>query len=163
MTLSELPDREEVARAVWPEGRKVPKRIVLCRHCGRKNRVEVPRAVTWPESYQCGACSKDLFLGKDTPLEGLASIAYQHSLDKRSLSALRSVPGAPQFVRWSLEQVGDRTARVMFMSDAILCNEEQFPELLSLADRARRQLGMKRTPTIFLGESPHMNALTTGV
>jgi Zn-dependent protease with chaperone function len=61
------------------------------------------------------------------------------------------------------ESVGDRAAQLAFMSDSIRCSEEQFPELLTIVDRARRRLGVRNMPDVYLGESPHMNAMTTGV
>jgi Zn-dependent protease with chaperone function len=66
-------------------------------------------------------------------------------------------------IRWMYERVGDRAAQLAFMSDSIRCSEEQFPELLTIVDRARRRLGMREMPEVYLGESPHMNAMTTGV
>jgi len=62
-----------------------------------------------------------------------------------------------------LERFGDRTAQLMFMSEAILCDDHQFPELVALVEQARFRLDLPRRPTVYLGESPHMNALTTGV
>lgn len=154
---------EELRAALWPEGSPTPRRKVRCRHCGVRNVVDVPTAVLESEKIDCGACSKPLFLARDEPLEGLSARSYLHSLDRRSLDALRSIPGVPRLLRWTLKQIGDRSAKMLFMSDAILCNEEQFPELVGLVETARMRLDFPRKPTVFLGESPHMNALTTGV
>lgn len=153
----------DIERDIWPTGRAVPNRTIRCRHCSRRNRVEVASAALRPERYHCGACKKALFLPRDEPFRGLASEAYQHSLDRRWLGILRSVPGLPEFVRWAFEQVGDRSAQQLFMSDAILCDQQQFPELVALVDRARKRLDLPLCPTVYLGESPHMNAATTGV
>jgi Zn-dependent protease with chaperone function len=153
----------ELLQAIWPQERAVPVRTVRCRHCGRHNRVKVPLAIAAQERQCCGACSGKLFLGRDEPLRDLASEAYQHSLDRRSLAALRSIPGVPALMRRLLEYAGDRTAQLLFMSEAIQCGEDQFPELIALLDRARMRLGMTERPVAYLGESPHMNALTTGV
>lgn len=158
-----FPSDEEVEDAVWPRGRPVPHKIVRCRHCGHRNRLVVSRAVLSPERVFCGGCRAHLFLSYDAPLTDLASDAYQHTLDRRTLRTLRAVPGFPRLVRWMLRQVSDRTAHLLFMSDAIRCGDDQFPELLGLLDLARTRLGVTERPTLFLGESPHMNALTTGV
>ncbi len=154
---------DEVRAAIWPPGQRVPTRLVRCRHCGRQNRVDVSHAAMDPETHRCGGCHQALFIGRDEPLTELASEAYQHSLDRRSLAALRAVPGVPWLVRWIYEHVGDRTAQLVFMSEAIRCGEDQFPELLELVDRARRRLGFSEKPAVYLGESPYMNAMTTGV
>jgi Zn-dependent protease with chaperone function len=157
------PAEDEVWQALWPRESPPPVRTVACRHCRQRNRVEVPRAVMQPEWHDCGACGRRLFLAKDEPLVGLAPEAYQHCLDKRSVAALGSVPGVPALVEWVLASVGDRTAQIMFMADTIQCSAEQFPELIALVDRARARLDIEFRPTVYLGESPHMNALTTGV
>ncbi len=156
-------DSAEIRAAIWPSADRVPTRRVRCRHCGQSNRVDVSKAATMPERHACGACRRGLFLGRDEPLTGLPSEAYQHSLDRRSLAALRALPGLPRAVRWLHEHVGDRSAELVFMSEAIRCSEEQFPELVRLVDRARRRLGLRAAPAVYLGESPYMNAMTTGV
>jgi len=157
------PAHDPFEAALWPVGHGVAPRTLRCRACEGRNRVAVPAAVLTPERHSCGHCSEPLFLTTDEPLTRIASSAYQHSLDRRSLSALSSLPGATRVIRWMLGSVGDRSAHLQFMSDAILCGEDQFPELLTLMERARHSLDMPKRPTIFLGESPHMNAVTTGV
>ena len=154
---------QHLGEAIWPENRRTIHRVVGCRACGRGNRVSVSVAVVEPERVRCGACEQSLFLDRKTPLTDLDSIAYQHSLDRRTLAALKSVPGVPQMTRKLLEHIGDQTAWIQFMSDAVLCSEDQFPQLLGLLERARQSLDIPFRPALFLGESPHMNALTTGV
>ncbi len=157
------PGGEELRHSLWPQPGEVPRRVVRCRHCGTRNRVGVPEAVFQSGDFVCADCGGALFLGPEQPYELLSSESYQHPLDRRSLAALRSIPGLPAAVRWLLERFGDRSAQLMFMSEAILCDEQQFPELVSLVERARSRLDLPRRPTVYLGESPHMNALTTGV
>ena len=154
---------EELSTAIWPSTQGAPQRTVRCRKCKQHNRVSVPMAVLAPERHRCGACDALLFIGRDEPLVGISSSAYEHSLDRRSLAALESLPGASTLIRWLLERVSDRTAWMLNMSDAILCSEDQCPELIALVDQARMRLDIAERPTIFLGESPHMNAMTTGV
>ncbi|MDH5674053.1 MAG: M48 family metallopeptidase [Myxococcales bacterium] len=153
----------QLRKAIWPEGRRVPRRKVRCRHCGQRNRVQVPEAALSPERHRCGSCDGALFLDRDEPLTRIASEAYEHSLDRRSLSALKSIPGASAIIRYLLERISDRSARLFYMSDAVRCDEDQFPELLQLVNRARARLDIDLQPTLFVGESPHMNALTSGV
>ena len=152
----------EFARELWPD--ETPRtRKVRCRHCGQRNRVSVPRAVLSPERHECGQCRGRLFLDADEPLAGLSATVYQHGLDRRALATLSSLPGLPQLVRWSQEVVGERSARILMMSDTVRCDAEQFPELVALMERARHRLDLPLRPTLFLGESPHMNGMTTGV
>lgn len=153
----------EIRDAIWPPGSRVPTRLVRCRHCGRNNRVSVSSASLEPSRHACGACSGPLFVALDDSLTDLAPESYQHPLDRRSLAALRSTPGVPRLIRWLYERVGDRSAQLVFMAEAIQCGADQFPELLALVDRGLSRLGMHERPAVYLGESPYMNALTTGV
>src|SRR5262249_38925912 len=152
-------DLEELKAALWPAGEPRRTRVVSCRHCGHPNRVGVAEAALSPERVWCGSCSNALFLGRDEPFTGLRSDAYQHGLDRRSLATLRSIPGVPATIRWMYEQIGDRTAQLSFMSDAIQCSDEQFPELVHVVDRARRRIDFPEMPAVYLGESPYMNAM----
>lgn len=167
VSVSDQPDErssnEAFTRAIWPDPALAPSRTVRCRHCGQHNRVVVSAAVMTPERHRCGRCGSALFLATHEPLTRIASEAYQHSLDRRSLAALQSIPGFPRVIRWVLESIGDRSAQMLFMADAILCSDEQFPELIAMVDLARSRLDIPYRPSVYLGESPHMNALTTGV
>jgi len=155
--------QDELRTVLWPEGDGTPTRVVSCRHCGLKNRIPVPDAVMTPERIDCGGCSGALFLTREEPFEGLSADAYLHGADRRSLNVLRSVPVVPGLLHSVLRYAGDRPAQLMFLSEAIRCDEEQFPELVALVDLARKRLDFPVKPTVYLGESPHMNALTTGV
>lgn len=157
-------DREELHRAIWPEDQDPPTRKLTCRHCDKPNRVQVPRAVLWPEKHDCGECNKPLFLAPDEPLTGLDSTAYEHSLDRKSLEALRSLPGFPSVAKWVGANVAERQFRLHQLSSGVRCGDDQFPELVTLCDTARERLGVGGllNPTLFLGESPVMNAMTLG-
>jgi Zn-dependent protease with chaperone function len=156
-------DVEELRSAIWPDTEPRRVRVVSCRHCDHPNRVGVAEGALTPERVMCGRCKNPLFIGRDEPFYGLTSEAYQHGLDRRSLAALQALPGIPQMIRWMYERVGDRAAQLAFLSDSIRCSEEQFPELLAVVDRARKRIDMQEMPEVFLGESPYMNAMTTGV
>ena len=132
MSAPEVIAHAELDQAIWPEDRRVPKRTIRCRHCSRLNQVKVATAVIEPDRHHCGACDGSLFLDPNEAYEGISARAYQHSLDRRSVAALRAVPGLPQMMRWLLQSVGDRGAQLMFMSDAIRCSDDQFPELIAL-------------------------------
>jgi len=154
---------DDLSEALWPPERPAVERDIRCRGCGQRNRVQVSVAVLTPERYRCGSCEQPLFFGKDEALRGLSPAAYQHSRDRRLLALLQSIPGAASGIRWALERVGDRSVHLLFMSDAVRCDGEQFPEIVALTAKACSRLGVPRTPTVYLGESPFMNASTTGV
>lgn len=157
-----IPARDaELAKALWPEAK--PRRTIRCRHCDKGNRVPLAEAVFDSESCRCGSCGGALFLAPDEPLVGLSAKAYEHSLDRKALNALEALPGFPALVRWLLKDVGERTFIQQHMASNILCSHEQFPELLALMNQARSRLDLPFVPTLFLGESPFINAMTTGV
>lgn len=156
-------DRGELRAALWPSRAATATRLLRCRHCARRNRVDVPSALLAPERVECGSCGESLFVGPGEPLVGLSAEAYLHGSDRRSLHLLQSLPAIPALMRALLERVGDRPARLLFLSDAIRCGDDQFPELVELVERAGVRLDLPFRPAVYLGESPHMNAQTTGV
>lgn len=153
---------QELASILWPDPEEAPTRLVTCRHCGKRNRVSVPEAVTAPEDCDCGACQKALFIPKAQALEAISSNSYEHSLDRAALAALKAIPAFPAAVRWLMANVGERSLRILAMSNHVLCGPEQFPELLALLDQARHRLDIPYQPSLFLAESPVVNASTMG-
>lgn len=150
----------ELQRAVWPD--EAPTKVVRCRHCRTRNRVPVDRAIVDPASCTCGTCDGALFLRPDEPLEGLRSTSYEHGLDRKSLDALRAVPGFSTVLRKLLAFTAERPTRMYFRSAFVECGPEQFPELHELLQLARTRLGTEISPTLFIGQSPHANAGTLG-
>jgi Zn-dependent protease with chaperone function len=147
---------------LWPDPAKQPSKVVRCRHCGTKNRVDVPTALFDPGSCRCGSCRGTLFLGKDEPLTAIASSAYEHSLDRKYLQAMKSVPGFPQATRWFVANLPERLLHLQALSATIRCDDEQFPELTAMMDTARARLDIPYRPALYLDESPYMNAMTLG-
>lgn len=154
---------QEIYDALWPPDSDAPLRDVRCRHCGQYNEVSVPQAVQHSEAFDCGACDQPLFLAADAPFTGINTAAYEHDLDRSSLAALKSIPGFPLLVRWLLKQVSERSYRMTFMASHVRCSDEQFPELVDLMLQGQRRLDYRAPISLFLGESPFMNAITTGV
>jgi Zn-dependent protease with chaperone function len=153
----------ELRRAVWPSSRPEPSRNLRCRHCGQHNRVLVPLAVIGPGRHRCGRCHESLFVDQDAALSAIAPAAYQHPSDRRVVHALGSIPGLPASMSRLLRAVGDRSVQMLFMADAVRCSDQQFPELLQLVHRACVRLDIEPRPSVYLSESPQMNAMTTGI
>jgi len=160
---SDVSPRDAAWAALWPEGGPQPTKTIACRHCGRKNRVRVADAIRSLERHACGACHKALFLRHDEPLARLSAEAYEHPLDRTSMAALRSIPGLPDAVRWVLQHYGDRTTRLVLMSNAVACSPKQAPELVELMELARSRLDLTVRPALFVGQSPFYGAMSTGV
>jgi Zn-dependent protease with chaperone function len=137
--------------------------VVRCRACGTRNRVAVPVAALDPGACRCGSCRGALLTVPGEPLVAIAPSAYEHPLDRRALDALQAVPGFPALLRWAMKHGNERAAWLEAMAGAVRCDRAQFPELVALLDRARASLDLPWEPTLFLGESPFLNARTTGV
>lgn len=152
---------EALAQVLWPQEK--PPRTIRCRHCGRGNRVPLKAAVFDPESCRCGACDGQLFFGRDEALTDIAPKAYEHSLDRKALNALKALPGFPLVVRWLLKTVSERTFNQLFLASNMRVTADHFGELLALLDEARARLDIGFEPALFVGQSPHINASTTGV
>ena len=150
-------------RALWPKGTAIPSRDITCRRCGRENEVDVASAALETEACVCGACGKALFLRPRDPLSGLDVGAYQHPLDARSLAALKAVPGFDRLVKWMMEQLLDRSLKLQHLGAGLRCNERQLPELHALFQTARQRLGLPFDATLYLTQSPVLNAYTGGV
>jgi Zn-dependent protease with chaperone function len=155
--------REDARRALWPAEGSAPKHVLACRGCGRRNRIGVDDGMLFPERCACGGCGKPLFLGASEPLLELASAAYEHPLDRASLEVLRAVPGFPAALRFLISQGSERASRLLFLSDMVRCGPDQLPEVAAVLERARASLDLDARPTLFLGESPVMNAFASGV
>lgn len=155
--------QKQLLQALWPKGTEVPTRDLRCRHCGRENELEVSVAALEPGACSCGACGGALFLADDEPMTALPASAYQHPLDARSLAALKSVPGFDRAVKWTMEQLVDRGFRLQLMGNAVRCGEDQLPGLHAVLERARTRLGLEWPSTLYLSQSPLLNAFTVGV
>ncbi len=154
--------KRQLAAMLWPDPAKQPSKVVRCRHCGTKNRVDVPTAVFDPASCRCGSCHGQLFLAPDEPLTQIASSAYEHSLDRKYLNAMKAVPGFPQATRWFVANLPERLLHLQALSATIRCDDEQFPQLTAMMDVARQRLDIPYRPALYLDESPYMNAMTLG-
>lgn len=152
----------ELANMLWPDPAKQPTKVIRCRHCGTRNRVDVPSAVFEPDGCRCGSCSGKLFIAPEEPLTDIASSAYEHSLDRKYLQAMKAVPGFPQATRWFVANLPERLLHLQALSATIRCDDVQFPELTALMDVARQRLDIPYRPALYLDESPYMNAMTLG-
>lgn len=154
-------DRASLAEALWPHGGHYA-RPIACRHCGTRNRVAMVDAALYSERCACGGCRGPLFLEPDEPLVGLRPSHYEHSLDRKALDAARSVPGFQRALNWLVSHATDRVLRLSFEADNLRCGPQQFPELVALVGTLERRLALELAPNIYLGQSPFLNAGTTG-
>ena len=151
---------ESLYDSIWPEG--APIREMRCPNCNRVNRLDVGKAALLMEQCRCGGCGTLMFRKNDEPLAGLHADMYQHPLDRSSLSALRSVPGVAQVLKRFMGEIGEKPMRYQVLASSIKCGEEQFPELYSQLKNACFRMGIDSVPTLFLSQSPVVNASTFG-
>lgn len=156
----EEPKDEHLYDAIWPNG--APKREMRCSSCHRVNRLDVGKASLMLEQCRCGGCGVLMFRTSKEPLAGLRAEMYQHPLDKSSLSALKSIPGIPKVLKRFMGEIGEKPLRYQVLASSIQCGEEQFSELYHQLTEACARLGIKQAPTLFLSQSPVLNASTFG-
>lgn len=149
-----------LADTLWREDTT---RELRCRACERRNRVLLRDAVFDAGRCECGGCGVRLFGAHDAPLTAIAASSYEHPLDRRALAALKALPGFSAMMRWMLKEISERSLRIMFRATCVECGPNQFPELVAMLEHGRRRLDLPYQPTLFLGESPFMNAMTMGV
>lgn len=152
--------KEDLYSTIWPEG--APIRNIRCRHCTVKNRVDVGRAVLKSVGCVCGKCGEELFLKSTDKLVNISPKAYQHPLDRKTLMTLESIPGMSLLMKWFLNEIGEKPLRYQYLASSIRVSDEQFPELLALLGVAQNRLDIEKTPTVFLTQSPILNASTFG-
>lgn len=151
---------ESLYEAIWPQG--APHKELRCPSCQRVNRLDVGKAALRLEQCRCGGCGYAMFRTSKDPLFGLSANMYQHPLDRSSLSALRSIPGIPKILKRFMGEIGEKPLRYQVLASSVQCGENQFPELYALLTQACARLGMKNEPTLFLSQSPVLNASTFG-
>ena len=151
---------ESLYDAIWPDG--APKKEMRCPHCNRVNRLDVGKAALMMGQCRCGGCGKQMFRTQEESLSGLRADMYQHPLDRSSLSALRSIPGASQVLKKFMGEIGEKPLRYQVLASSIQCGENQFPELYAQLKQACTRLGLTSIPTLFLSQSPVLNASTFG-
>ncbi|MCK6508871.1 M48 family metallopeptidase [Myxococcota bacterium] len=137
--------------------------VVSCRHCGRKNRILVERALEEPASLRCGACRGGLLLETTEAYVGLSGRAYQHPWDREALAALQKVPGIDSLLRWLVSESFERASRMYHVSSYIRCHERQGKALYRMYRDVSERLDIQEVPELFLYRGGGMNAYTTGV
>ena len=138
-------------------------RVLSCRRCQVKNRIQVARAFQQPDKLRCGSCQAPLLCGREAPMNGLTGAAYQHPLDQKSLAAVEAIPGVSTLLKKLVEVTLDRYDRMFNQSSYLRVGGGQLQTLERLFERAGHGLGIHELPDLFIYQSPEMNAHTGGV
>lgn len=93
---------------------------------------------------------------------GISSEAFRHPLDRQAEQALRSVPGFDLVARRFVEFVYERPRQVFLLGNAIEVGPRQYSTLFQLFRECGRSLDISPEPTLFVTQSPMVNAYALG-
>jgi Zn-dependent protease with chaperone function len=153
-------DQENIYDAIWPHG--APKREIACPSCKRMNRLDVGKAALRLKKCRCGKCGVLMFRQKTDALLDLQANQYQHPLDKSSLRALHAIPGLPLILKRFMNEIGEKPMRYQVLASSVQCGPKQFSQLYDQLQETQRSLGLMQKTTLFLSQSPVLNASTFG-
>ncbi|MEL6341006.1 MAG: M48 family metallopeptidase, partial [Myxococcota bacterium] len=93
----------------------------------------------------------------------ISSRAFEHSLDRTALQALRGVKGFDWVVRTFMNAVGERRLRLFFLGSAVRVTEGQYARLHALFEEACAVLDLEEKPELFITNDFITNAAAIGV
>ncbi|PSB06385.1 peptidase M48, partial [filamentous cyanobacterium CCP2] len=93
---------------------------------------------------------------------GISSEAFRHPLDIQAEQALRSVPGFDLVARRFVEFTYERPRYVYLMGNSIEVGPRQYASLYHLFRECVRDLDVSPEPTLFVSQSPVVNAYALG-
>jgi Zn-dependent protease with chaperone function len=96
-------------------------------------------------------------------LPGISSRAYEHPADRSALVALRKLTGFDTILRNLAGLFPDRALRLMFLSSAVRCSPDQFPDLYQAMLDGCYILDMPRVPELYVSQEPTVNAMAIGI
>lgn len=93
---------------------------------------------------------------------GISSEAFRHPLDVQAEQTLRSVPGFDLVARKFVEFLYERPRHVYLMGNSIEVGPRQYASIYHLFRQAVRDLDVSPEPTLFVSQSPAVNAYALG-
>lgn len=93
---------------------------------------------------------------------GISSEAFRHPLDAQAEQALRSVPGFDIVARKFMEFIYERPRHVFLMGNNIEVGPRQYASIYHVFRECVRDLDVHPEPTLFVAQSPTVNAFATG-
>ncbi|HEY9640510.1 MAG TPA: M48 family metallopeptidase [Coleofasciculaceae cyanobacterium] len=93
---------------------------------------------------------------------GISSEAFRHPLDYQAELALRSLPGFDLVARKFMEFAYERPRHVFLMGNSIEANPRQYASIYHLFRGYVRDLDVSPEPTLFVSQSPTVNAYALG-
>src|SRR5581483_7015576 len=96
-------------------------------------------------------------------LPGITSRAYEHPADRTALTALRSVRGFDEMLKWLSGLLRERSHRLMYLASTVRVDERQFPDVHALVVDGGRILDLPTLPETFVVLDPMPRAMTLGM
>ena len=96
-------------------------------------------------------------------LPGISSRAYEHPADRTALTALRSVRGFDEMLKWLSGLLRERSHRLMYLASTVRVDEQQFPDVHALVVDGGRILDLSALPETFVVLDPMPRAMTLGM
>ena len=96
-------------------------------------------------------------------LPGISSRAYEHPADRTALTALRSVRGFDEMLKWLSGLLRERSHRLMYLASTVRVDERQFPDVHALVVDGGRILDLAALPETFVVLDPMPRAMTLGM
>ncbi|MFD6150972.1 M48 family metallopeptidase [Streptomyces sp. NPDC060243] len=94
---------------------------------------------------------------------GISPRAYEHPSDRSALIALRRLTGFDTVFKALSGILPERSLRLLYLSDSVRVDEEQFPSLHVMAVDACRILDVERLPPLFVTQDPRPQAMCVGM
>ncbi|GAA2440637.1 M48 family metallopeptidase [Streptomyces macrosporus] len=94
---------------------------------------------------------------------GISSRAYEHPADRSALVALRKLSGFDTVFKALSGLLPERSMRLLFLSDSVRVNDEQFAHLYAMLRDACYILDLEKVPPMYVTQDPKPNAMCVGL
>ena len=141
----------------------VEPKVLTCRHCGAKNRINPGKVLQKMNKVRCGSCSRSVFFPEREPLVGLPSTAYEHPLDRNALRMLKKVPGIQSILKFIVRELSDRRLKMLHQQAYLKAGPDHLKPLHAMVIQGCDVLDLDRTPELYVMQSSEVNAYAVGV
>ncbi|NJP65273.1 M48 family metallopeptidase [Streptomyces spiramenti] len=94
---------------------------------------------------------------------GISSRAYEHPADRPALVSLRKLTGFETVFKVLSGMIPERSLRLLFLSDSVRVDENQFVHLHHMMVDACEILDLERVPPFYVTQDPRPNAMCIGL
>lgn len=94
---------------------------------------------------------------------GISPRAYEHPADRSALVALRKLSGFDTVFKALSGLLPERSLRLLYLSDSVRVNDEQFAHLYDMLRDACYILDLEKVPAMYVTQDPKPNAMCIGM